>query len=392
LIEGMRSSNIAKIVIAVLATVLVFSVAIFGVIRPLLFMNRKLQGMIADIEAGKGDLTQRVQVRGKDEIGQLAKGINAFIETLQGTMKQVTISSDKLNGVVENVVQKVSTVTAGSMDISANMQELSATMEEISASVATIRKNTQSATEKVDTLTEATRDLVNYANEMQHRADELEQKAVENKQNTGEVVSENIAKLRKAMEESKKVERINELTNEILQISGQTNLLALNASIEAARAGEAGKGFAVVADEIRVLAESSKQTADNIQEINKLVVAAVQELTDCSNVIATYINETILPDYDGFVDSGKQYNKDAVHVNEIVTEFNQMAEVLMHAVDEINETVNGIAIAIDESAQSVTDVTEHANVLVEDINTVADEMDDNKAVADALHAETERFV
>lgn len=392
LFEGMKSSNTTKIVIAVLATVLVVSVAIFGVLRPLLEMNRKLKGMIDDIEAGKGDLTQRVTVRGKDEIGQLAVGMNAFIETLQGIMSQMTRSSDKLHAVVDNVVGKVSGVNTSSMDISANMEELSATMEEISASVATIRENTRTANEKVDTLTEATKDLVNYAGEMQQRAEALEQKAVDNKQSTGAVVAENIAKLRQAIEDSKKVQRINELTNDILQISGQTNLLALNASIEAARAGEAGKGFAVVADEIRVLADSSKQTADNIQEINKIVVAAVGELTDCSNAIVAYINEAILPDYDGFVNSGKQYNEDAVHVNDIVTEFNRMAEVLLGMVDEINQTVNGIAIAIEESAQSVTDVTEHANSLVEDVNAVANEMGENKAIAETLHAETERFV
>ena len=392
LFEGMKSSNTTKIVIAVLATVLVVSVAVFEVLRPLLAMNRKLKGMIDDIEAGKGDLTQRVQVSGKDEIGQLAGGINAFIATLQQTMNQVTVSSDKLHTVVDKVVGKVSEVNAGSMDISANMEELSATMEEIAASVATIRENTGSADEKVDLLTAATKDLVNYADEMQNRAEALEQKAIENKVNTGAIVTENIAKLRKAIEDSKKVERINELTNDILQISGQTNLLALNASIEAARAGEAGKGFAVVADEIRVLADSSKQTADNIQDINKLVVAAVQELTDCSNAIVNYINESILPDYDGFVDSGKQYNEDAVHVNEIVTEFHQMAEVLLQLVNEINQTVNGIATAIDESAKSVSDVTEHTNTLVEDINTVTDEMGENKAIAAVLHAETERFM
>ena len=392
LFEGMKSSNTIKIVIAVFATLLVFAVAIFGVLRPLLAMNGKLQGMIADIEDGKGDLTQRVPIKGKDEIGQLANGINAFIETLEQTMNQVTVSADKLHDVVDNVVEKVSGVNAGSMDISANMEELSATMEEISASVQTIRESTRNANDKVDLLTGATKDLVAYADEMQHRAEELEQKAIDNKKNTGTVVGANIAKLRKAIEDSKKVERINELTNDILQISGQTNLLALNASIEAARAGEAGKGFAVVADEIRGLADSSKQTADNIQEINKIVVAAVKELTDCSDVIVKYINETILPDYDGFVDSGKQYNEDAVHVNEIVTEFHQMAEILMHVVDEINRTVNGIATAIEESAESVTDVTEHTNVLVEDINAVADEMGENKSIAEVLHKETERFV
>lgn len=392
LFEGMKSSNTTKMIIAVLATVLVVSIAISGVLRPMLAMNRKLKGMIVEIEEGKGDLTQRVVVRGKDEIGQLAVGINSFIATLQQTMGQVTVCSDKLHTVVDNVVGKVTGVNASSMDISANMEELSATMEEITASVVTIRENTRNANQQVDTLTGATKDLVTYADAMQQRAEELEQKAIENKQNTGAVVGENIAKLRRAIEDSKKVERINALTDEILQISGQTNLLALNASIEAARAGEAGKGFAVVADEIRVLADSSKQTADNIQEINKIVVAAVQELTDCSNAIVTYINEAILPDYDGFVDSGKQYNGDAVHVNEIVTEFHRMAEVLLQVVDEINQTVNGIAVAIEESAESVADVTEHANMLVEDINTVADEMGENKAVAEVLHAETERFV
>jgi len=392
LFEGMKSSNTVKMIIAILSTILVITVAIFGVLRPLLAMNRKLKGMIEDIEEGKGDLTQRVQVRGKDEIGQLAGGINAFIATLQRTMNQVTVSSDKLHTVVDNVVGKVSGVNVSSMDISANMEELSATMEEIAASVATIRENTGTADEKVDALTEATKDLVSYADEMQKRAEALERKAVENKSNTGAIVTENIAKLRQAIEDSKKVERINELTNDILQISGQTNLLALNASIEAARAGEAGKGFAVLADEIRVLADSSKQTADNIQEINKLVVAAVQELTDCSNAIVNYINEAILPDYDGFVDSGKQYNEDAVHVNEIVTEFHQMADELLLMVNEINRTVNGIATAIDESAKSVTDVTESTNTLVTDINSVSDEMGENKAIAEVLHAETERFV
>lgn len=392
LFEGMRASNLLKLVIAVVATAIVIVVALVGVIRPLSAMNRKLTGMIRDISEDKGDLTKRVPVRGKDEIGQLARGINAFIETLQKIMGQVTESSDKLHVVVEHVSGKVTAVNTGSVDISANMEELSATMEEITASVATIRENTRGANEKVDALTQATRDLVQYADAMEQRAEQLQNKAEENKQNTGAIVEENIAKLKKAMEDSKKVSRINELTEEILQISAQTNLLALNASIEAARAGEAGKGFAVVADEIRVLADSSRKTADNIQEINQLVTAAVAELTDSSNVIVEFIGETILPDYDGFVASGRQYNEDAEHVNGIVTEFNTMAETVNLLINEITETVDGIAVAIEESATSVADVTDHANGLVVDINAVSEEMEENRKIADALYAETERFV
>lgn len=388
---GMSSSNTTKIVMAVVATFLTILVAAVGVIQPLVAMNRKLKDIINGIESGSGDLTQRVKVKGKDEIGQLAVGINAFIESLQEVMVEVKDSSDKLENVVNNVVDKVGTVNREATDISAVMQELAATMEEISASTINIRENTQGASDGVNVLAGASEDLVAYADSMNQRASELESKAEENKQTTSTVVGENISKLEQAMEDSRKVEQINELTNQILSISSQTNLLALNASIEAARAGEAGRGFAVVAEEIRQLADSSKATADNIQEINQFVIAAVKELIESSKVIVDYINKVILPDYDGFVDSGKQYNEDAAHVKEIVTQFNEMAAKLQGLVDGVTHMVGEIAIAIEDSTKSVTEVTESATVLAEEIDVVADEMKDNKAVADALHAQTVRF-
>ncbi|MBQ7358860.1 MAG: methyl-accepting chemotaxis protein [Lachnospiraceae bacterium] len=388
---GMSSSNTTKIVMAVVATFLTIMVAAMGVIQPLVAMNRKLKDIISGIESGNGDLTQRVKVKGKDEIGQLAVGINAFIESLQEVMVEVTDSSDKLENVVNNVVDKVGTVNREATDISAVMQELAATMEEISASTINIRENTQGASDGVNVLAGASEDLVAYADSMNQRASELESKAEENKQTTSTVVGENISKLERAMEDSRKVEQINELTNQILSISSQTNLLALNASIEAARAGEAGRGFAVVAEEIRQLADSSKATADNIQEINQFVIAAVKELIESSKVIVDYINKVILPDYDGFVDSGKQYNEDAAHVKEIVTQFNEMAAKLQGLVDSVTHMVGEITIAIEDSTKSVTEVTESATVLAEEIDVVADEMKDNKAVADALHAQTVKF-
>ena len=392
LYQGMKSSNAVKLFMALLATALVLVVAVAGVLRPLLDMNEKLNRIMANIGQGKGDLSERVKVRGTDEIGQLAQGINAFIESLETVMHQVTLNSDKLHQVTNNVSERVANVNLNSSDISASMQELSATMEEISASILSIREGTGEANEKVDALADASKDLVGYAGMMEKRASDLENRAVENKQNTNTVVSENIAKWKKAADDSKQVERINELTNDILSISSQTNLLALNASIEAARAGEAGKGFAVVADEIRQLADSSKQTADRIQELNKMVTLAVNDLVNSSSAIVSYINETIMPDYDGFVDSGKQYNQDAEHVNGIVTEFNTMADQLKKLVDNINETISNIAIAIEGSAECVTDAATNTATLAEDVKVVADEMKENKTIAEALFAETERFV
>ena len=185
---------------------------------------------------------------------------------------------------------------------------------------------------------------------------------------------------------------MNDLTNEILSISSQTNLLSLNASIEAARAGEAGRGFAVVADEISQLANSSREAANNIQNINNMVVAAVNELIKNANTIVDYTNETILPDYDGFVNAGKQYNEDAVHVNEIVSRFNAMSAHLKQLMESITDSINGINTAVDESTNSTANVAANTSDLVRDIGEIANAMDNNKQVAGNLSEEAERFV
>lgn len=392
LYQGMKSSNNIKMIIAVCATVLILAVAVIGVLKPLLGMKKKLNQIIEDIENGHGDLSQRVKVKGKDEIGQVARGINSFMDELEGIMHQMMSSSENLHQVTNTVSERVSNVNANSSDISASMQELSATMEEISASIVSIRENTNDANGKVDVLADASKDLVGYADMMEQRATDLENRAVENKQSTEDVIRENIAKWEQAAEDSKQVERINELTNDILSIAGQTNLLALNASIEAARAGEAGKGFAVVAEEIRQLAESSRRTADSIQELNKMVTLAVDELVSSSGSIVSYINETIMPDYDGFVEFGKQYSHDAEHVDRTVTEFNAMADHLKQLVDNINETIANIATAIEDSTECVTDAAANTAALAQDVNVVAEEMNGNKVIADELYSQTEKFI
>lgn len=379
-------------VTAVIVAISSVLVCIFGIVNPVRKSSIELKNIISGIEAGKGDLTKRIEVKGKDEIAQMGNGINVFIKSLQGIMKKITNSSNALDKMVNEVQESVSSVNLNACDISAGMQELSSSMEEVSATVFTINNNANTIVSHVKELADASKDLSSYADGMKKRAAHIEQDAVANKNDASNVVSGILESLQKAVDDSKSVERVGDLTEEILSISSQTNLLALNASIEAARAGEAGKGFAVVADEIRQLADSSRETAGNIQNINNMVIAAVKELVRNSDIIIKYLQESVLPAYDNFLSGGEQYKKDSSHVDHIVMKFSEMSVNLDKLMSEISEAMSGIATAVDESANAVTTAATNTGDLVREIDQISTKTQNNHKIAKQLKVEAGKFI
>ena len=297
-----------------------------------------------------------------------------------------------LDNVVGAVASNVAASGDSANDISAIMEELSATMEEVSASTNNVNNDTENIEKRISNISEKTQDISNYAKEMKARAVEMENSARENMENTNEIVGRITNEMEIALENSKSVEKVSKLTDDILNISGQTNLLALNASIEAARAGDAGKGFAVVADEIRQLADSSKDAANNIQNINEMVIKAVNGLVESSRNIVNYINETVLLDYESFVNGGKQYNDDATKIDEDMSEFAHQVRQIDKRVKEMTEAIDGINCAVEDSARGVSDAATNIDALVQAIGGVNEQMQENSEVASNLRTESSNFV
>ncbi len=361
------------------------------IIRKLIVANREINDIINGIDQSQGDLTKRISILSNDEIADLGNGINTFMGKLQSIMKMIIENSRKLEEVVSEVQESVRTSNDSASDLSAVTQELSATMQEVGHSATIINQNAESVRSEVEIIADKSNSINDYSRKMKENADTMESNAKLNMQETSTKVQEILEVLNQAIEESRSVEQVNGLTNDILSISSQTNLLALNASIEAARAGDAGKGFAVVADEIRQLADSSRATANRIQEINGVVTNAVQNLAGHSNNLVEYMTNSILPEFENFVSSGEQYRDNATYIEGVMNEFTAKTDDLKRAVDEIATSIETITDAIEEGARGVTGAAESTQVLVGDMENISNRMEENQQIAAALQKETDVF-
>ena len=383
--------NTITIGVSVLALAFALFSVMYKVIRPLTKTKREITDIIKDIDNREGDLTKRVSILSNDEIAALGNGINLFMGKLQDIFKMITANSKKMEEVVNEVLESVTTSNGSVSDLSALTEELAATMQEMSANASLINANAESVKDEVNAIAERTNEINEYTKEMKEHADGMENTARSNMESTSVKVSEILTVLNRAIEDSDSVSQVNTLTNDILNIASQTNLLALNASIEAASAGEAGKGFAVVATEISQLASASQAAANRIQQINSVVTAAVHNLADNATGLVNYMNDSILPEFESFVESGSEYKKNATYIENVMDEFKEKTDSLQKAMQEIAGSINTIANAIEEGVNGVSSAADSTQVLVGDMENITQHMDDNQSIAAALKRETEVF-
>lgn len=390
-IAGTYIFNVVMIVIFILMALAVILIVMRTIARPAKKASGHLNQIVEKIQKQEGDLTERIVVKTEDEVGQLVSGVNGFIEQLQSLMRKLKGDSARMLESADTITDQVNVSNENVNSVSAAMEELAASMEEVSASLEQMTSGSNDIYQKVETMATRAGNGADLVEQIKVRAQSVRKDAVDSKTAAAEMIAEIRVMLEQAVKESKSVKRINELTADILDISSQTNLLALNASIEAARAGDAGRGFAVVADEIRVLADNSKDTANNIQNISNMVTAAVEKLALNAENMLQYIDENVMKDYDGFVDVANSYQHDAEDVDLILNEFASGTSEMQSIMQRINVGINDISVTVDESAKGVTNVAENTGNLVAAMAGIQKETQNSQSISRELCDEVERF-
>ena len=362
--------------------IILLNIVISRLLKPMAAMKAFIREKVIGT---KNCVAEKKEVR---EIGYLIEELeNRVISTIQKTQQET--------GLIRNMISEtdghVSDMNGNIMEISAVMEETGASVTTQTASIGAMDKNCRDVAKAVEELAGSAHTITVRAQEIITRVEQMVPELLDDKKNAINITMNSKQNLESAIEETKEIEKIVEVSEAISAIAQQTNLLALNASIEAARAGEAGKGFAVVADEIKQL---STTTGNEIEKVNALVgkvMESVKKLSGESNRIVTFLDEIVLKDYDKLEILADNYREDADYYVEVSNMLGTHIENLNASVDGINQIINTIDASQKELDEAVQSVNENLQMITSASESVSEETKDVMKSVASLQDTVEQF-
>lgn len=368
--------SVASIALLVVVIVIMLGLRLW-VIGPVKKATKQVDELVEGIRCNKGDITKRIHVGSRDEVGRLAIAINDLVAQMQIIIRAITEGCGQMEEKQADIISNVEKVNATADHTMQNLGIMSEGMQLVTGAIDGVQQDTGVLDHTVENMLEVAQNGRDYAADIKEKAGKMKATAVESKQEATVVMKEIDTAMTESIANSRQIHKITELTEEILGIAGTTNLLALNASIEAARAGEAGRGFAVVAEEIRKLADSSRESANNIQEISNRVVESVEELSENATRLLEFMNTRVMKDYDALEDTGSNYHEAADHVDEMMNEFGQKIDELLSVLQNVNTANTQMEATVGDSTEKLSAVEKNNQGLqqeMEDISYAVEEL------------------
>lgn len=350
------------IIIAFIVVSIVMAILAKIILRPIGILTEILQDS-ANLDLRHNEKSQQVIYR-RDEIGVIGRDIASLRRVLRTVVGEIGGSEKNLAAIIDQLQDTTVKLNDNSSDNSATSQELAAGMQQAAEATETINSNVTTMVENADQINELSEQGATHAVEIRNKAEGIRRDVQSSISNAREIFEDVKRQSDDAIEQSKAVDKINELTETIRSIAGQTNLLALNASIEAARAGEAGRGFAVVAEEIGHLATQSSDTVSGINDIVAEVHTSVDNMSKCLTRTLDFIDNNAMEDYAKFDEIAEGYASDAGDFEENMTAIHDAVAALSGSIGGVSNSISGMNTTIGESARGVTDVANKTTDLV----------------------------
>lgn len=343
-------------------------------------------------QLANGDFTvDKIRTKSMDELGQMSTSLNEMYESNKGVITQVSDESEKIDEASATLEGMANQLTTEFQNIQSNMTGVNDAMMSASAATEQVNASVEEVNASVQLLAGQADESRGLAEDIQKRAKDIEESSKSAYDHAIQIAQERENDVATANSQADVVQQIGSLADSIAEIADQINLLSLNASIEAARAGEHGKGFAVVATEINKLAGDTGAAVGEIQNTVAGVQEAFSNLLKASNDLISFLNETVAPDYDNFVNVAQQYGADAESFGQTSSSIAEMVGTIHGAMSEVSSAIQNITESTQDTASRSSEITDTVNTVSEVVDNVTDMSSKQSVIAKNLAGVVAKF-